>query len=111
VLIGNGGAEYGVRGYISAYDAETGDLAWRWFTVPGDPSKPYEDESMEKAAKTWDPAGKYWIGGGGARRGTPSPTIQISTSFTSGPATARRGIANSAAPPAATISISPRSSR
>jgi quinohemoprotein ethanol dehydrogenase len=68
VLIGNGGAEYGVRGYVSAYDAETGDLAWRWFVVPGDPSKPYEDESMAAAAKTWDPAGKYWIAGGG---GTP----------------------------------------
>ena len=72
VLIGNGGAEYGVRGYISAYDAETGDLAWRWFTVPGDPSKPFEDESMEKAAKTWDPAGKWWVGGGG---GTPWDSI------------------------------------
>ncbi len=65
VIIGNGGAEYGVRGYITAYDAETGDQKWRWFTVPGDPSKPFEDESMEKAAKTWDPAGKYWEAGGG----------------------------------------------
>ncbi|MGN6286460.1 MAG: PQQ-dependent dehydrogenase, methanol/ethanol family [Afipia sp.] len=65
VIIGNGGAEYGVRGYVTAYDSETGDQAWRWFVVPGDPSKPYEDESMEAAAKTWDPAGKYWINGGG----------------------------------------------
>ena len=72
VIIGNGGAEYGVRGYVSAYDAETGDMAWRWFTVPGDPSKPYEDESMEKAAKSWDPAGKYWVSGGG---GTAWDTI------------------------------------
>lgn len=72
VLIGNGGAEYGVRGYVTAYDAETGAQAWRWFCVPGDPSKPYEDESMEKAAKTWDPAGKYWVTGGG---GTPWETI------------------------------------
>ena len=46
VVIGNGGAEYGVRGYVTAYDAETGEQAWRWFTVPGDPSKPFEDESM-----------------------------------------------------------------
>lgn len=59
VLIGNGGAEYGVRGYVSAYDADTGQLAWRWFVVPGDPGKPYEDESVAAAAKTWDPAGKY----------------------------------------------------
>src|SRR5216683_2544353 len=42
VLIGNGGAEFGVRGYISAYDAATGKLAWRFYTVPGDPSKPFE---------------------------------------------------------------------
>ena len=72
VLIGNGGAEFGVRGYITAYDAETGEQAWRWFCVPGDPSKPYEDASMEAAAKTWDPAGKYWINGGG---GTPWDTM------------------------------------
>ena len=65
VIIGNGGAEYGVRGYVTAYDAETGKQAWRWFVVPGDPAKPYEDESMAAAAKTWDPAGKYWVNGGG----------------------------------------------
>ncbi len=65
VIIGNGGAEYGVRGYITAYDAESGDQKWRWYTVPGDPAKPFEDASMAKAAKTWDPAGKWWINGGG----------------------------------------------
>ena len=65
VIIGNGGAEYGVRGYITAYDAETGKQQWRWFTVPGDPSKPFENDAMAKAAATWDPAGKYWVNGGG----------------------------------------------
>lgn len=65
VIIGNGGAEMGVRGYVTAYDAKTGKQAWRWFVVPGDPAKPYEDESMAAAAKTWDPAGKYWENGGG----------------------------------------------
>lgn len=65
VIIGNGGAEYGVRGYVTAYDATTGAQQWRWFTVPGDPSKPFEDESMARAAKTWDPAGKWWEAGGG----------------------------------------------
>jgi quinohemoprotein ethanol dehydrogenase len=65
VIIGNGGAEYGVRGYITAYDAETGAQQWRWYTVPGDPSKPFEDDSMARAAKTWDPAGRYWEAGGG----------------------------------------------
>jgi len=65
VIIGNGGAEYGVRGYVTAYDADTGAQKWRWFIVPGDPSKPFEDASMAKAAKTWDPSGKYWEFGGG----------------------------------------------
>jgi quinohemoprotein ethanol dehydrogenase len=65
VIIGNGGAEYGVRGYITAYDSETGAQRWRWFTVPGDPAKPFEDASMARAAKTWDPSGKYWEAGGG----------------------------------------------
>jgi len=65
VIIGNGGAEFGVRGYVTAYDAETGEQKWRWFTVPGDPSKPFEDESMKRAAATWDPSGKYWEAGGG----------------------------------------------
>ena len=65
VMIGNGGAEYGARGYITAYDAETGDQKWRWFVVPGDPSKPFEEPSQEAAAKTWDPAGKWWVNGGG----------------------------------------------
>src|SRR6266404_2708176 len=65
VVIGNGGAEYGARGYVTAYDADSGNQVWRWFTVPGDPSKPFEDESMAAAAKTWDPAGKWWINGGG----------------------------------------------
>ena len=65
VIIGNGGAELGVRGYITAYDATTGDQKWRWFTVPGDPNKPFEDASMAAAAKTWDPSAKYWEAGGG----------------------------------------------
>jgi alcohol dehydrogenase (cytochrome c)/quinohemoprotein ethanol dehydrogenase len=64
VLIGNGGAEMGVRGYISAYDAETGKLAWRFYTVPGDPSKGFESPALEKAAATW--SGEWWkLGGGG----------------------------------------------
>ena len=64
VIIGNGGAEFGVRGYISAYDQATGELAWRFYTVPGDPSKPFEAPILETAAKTWK--GKWWeLGGGG----------------------------------------------
>jgi glucose dehydrogenase len=64
VFIGNGGSEMGVRGYVSAYDAETGKLVWRFYTVPGDPSKPFESPALEKAAKTW--TGQWWkLGGGG----------------------------------------------
>ncbi len=64
VIIGNGGGEYGVRGYVSAYDATTGKPAWRFYTVPGDPSKPFENEAMKKAAATWK--GEWWkLGGGG----------------------------------------------
>jgi len=65
VLIGNGGAEFGVRGYVTAYDAETGKQAWRFFTVPGDPKLPPEDDAMAMALKTW--FGDGWIkwGGGG----------------------------------------------
>ncbi len=65
VIIGNGGAEFGVRGYVSAYDAETGALVWRWYTVPGDPAKPFENEAMRMAAATWDPSAEYWKAGGG----------------------------------------------
>ena len=64
VLIGNGGAEYGVRGYVSAYEAESGALAWRFFTVPGDPALGFESEAMQRAAQTW--TGEWWkLGGGG----------------------------------------------
>lgn len=64
VIIGNGGAEYGVRGYFAAYDAETGKMAWRFYTVPGDPAKPYEHPELAEAAKTWK-GDQYWKGGGG----------------------------------------------
>ena len=65
VYIGNGGAEFGVRGYVTAYDAGTGAPAWRFFTVPGDPSLPFEHPELEMAADTWK-GGEWWeIGGGG----------------------------------------------
>lgn len=63
VIIGNGGAELGVRGYISAYDAETGEQIWRFYTVPGNPADGFENKTMEMAAKTWN--GEYWAAGGG----------------------------------------------
>ena len=64
VLIGNGGAEYGVRGFISAYAVDDGSMAWRFYTVPGDPKLGFENDAMATAAKTWN--GEWWkIGGGG----------------------------------------------
>ena len=64
VVIGNSGAEYGVRGYVSAYDALTGKLDWRFYTVPGDPAKGFENPQMASAARTW--SGQWWLDGGGA---------------------------------------------
>jgi quinohemoprotein ethanol dehydrogenase len=64
VIIGNGGGEYGVRGYVSAYDVDTGKLAWRFYTVPGDPAKGFESPALARAARTW--TGEWWkLGGGG----------------------------------------------
>ena len=64
VLIGNGGAELGVRGYVSAYDANTGKMNWRFYTVPGNPANGFENPILEKAAQTW--SGEWWtLGGGG----------------------------------------------
>ncbi len=72
VVIGNGGAEYGVRGYVSAYDADTGDLVWRFYTVPGYPEDGLEEGENEKnesimkfAASTWGGSNWLEVGGGG----------------------------------------------
>jgi quinohemoprotein ethanol dehydrogenase len=65
VFIGGSGGEFGVRGWMAAFDAETGQEAWRFHNVPGDPAKGFENEAMEKAAKTW--SGEWWkLGGGGS---------------------------------------------
>jgi quinohemoprotein ethanol dehydrogenase len=65
VIIGNGGAELGVRGYVSAYSREDGEMAWRFYTVPGNPEDGFESDALERAAKTWG-GGPWWeIGGGG----------------------------------------------
>jgi len=65
VIIGVAGAELPIRGFFAAYDALTGKFAWRFYTVPGDPSKPFENPALKKAAETW--SGDYWkLGGGGS---------------------------------------------
>lgn len=63
VFIGNGGAEYGVRGFVSAYDVDTGDMAWRFYTVPANPADGFESAAMARAADTW--TGEWWRNGGG----------------------------------------------
>jgi quinohemoprotein ethanol dehydrogenase len=64
VVIGNSGAELGVRGYVSAYDVDDGAFLWRFYTVPGNPADGFENEAMEMAAATW--TGEWWkVGGGG----------------------------------------------
>ena len=90
VIIGASGGDRPTRGFFDAYDAMTGRRAWRFYTVPGDPSKPFENAAMKKAAATWD--GRS--GGrtaAAARCGTAWPTTPKRISSTSAPATRSRG--------------------
>jgi quinohemoprotein ethanol dehydrogenase len=64
VIVGSSGADNAARGFFAAYDANTGKQVWRFYTVPGDPSKPFEHPELAMAAKTW--TGEWWkMGGGG----------------------------------------------
>jgi quinohemoprotein ethanol dehydrogenase len=65
VIIGQGGADFGMRGYVTAYDQETGKQVWRFYVVPAGPEANKGDPAMEAAAKTWN--GEFWktTGGGG----------------------------------------------
>jgi quinohemoprotein ethanol dehydrogenase len=64
-IIGQGGADFGMRGYVTAYDQETGKQAWRSYVVPASPEANKDDPALEAAAKTWN--GEFWkkSGGGG----------------------------------------------
>ena len=63
VIVGNSGADFGTRGYVSTYDAKTGKFLWRFYTVPGNPANGFEDDAQKMAAKTW--SGEWWRWGGG----------------------------------------------
>ncbi len=64
VIIGNGGADLGQRGFVTAFDQKTGALAWRFYTVPGKPEENATDPTMAMIAKTW--SGEWWkVGTGG----------------------------------------------
>ncbi len=66
VIIGNAGAEYDARGYVTAYDVRSGDRKWRFWTVPRDPAQgKQESEALEAALETWDPESRWDVGGGG----------------------------------------------
>jgi quinohemoprotein ethanol dehydrogenase len=63
VIIGQAGADFGVRGYVTAYEAATGRELWRFYTTPGSPEENRGDPAMERAAASW--TGEYWKSGTG----------------------------------------------
>jgi quinohemoprotein ethanol dehydrogenase len=64
VVVGNGGSDFGARGFVSAWDANTGRFLWRFYLVPDDPAKGFENDAMRRAAATWH--GEWWkLGAGG----------------------------------------------
>jgi len=65
VFIGGSGGEFGARGWIAAYDAETGEEAWRFWTVPGNPEMGFEADHLRVAAETWPKDKPFWEQGGG----------------------------------------------
>ncbi|HUG72439.1 MAG TPA: PQQ-dependent dehydrogenase, methanol/ethanol family [Steroidobacteraceae bacterium] len=66
VVVGNSGAEFGVRGYVTAYDLDSGQQRWRFYSVPGDPDQgPPEHPEMAMALETWDPESDWESGLGG----------------------------------------------
>jgi quinohemoprotein ethanol dehydrogenase len=65
VIVGVSGGDHPKRGFFDAYDALTGRRLWRFYTIPGDPAKPFESSAMRRAAETWDP-NAWKLGGGGA---------------------------------------------
>ena len=103
VIIGNSGAEYATRGYVTAYDVNTGKLAWRFYTVPGDPSKPFEHPISRQRRKPGPGNGGRSVAA--ARCGMPSPTIPTKICSISASATVRLGTATCEAPAAATTFI------
>jgi quinohemoprotein ethanol dehydrogenase len=88
VFIGNSNADSGIgRGYVDAYDIATGKHLWRFYTIPGDPSQPFENSAMEMASKTWGK--EYWkhSGGGSPWEGiTYDATTNLVYIGTDGPA-------------------------
>ena len=64
VFMGYSASDFGARGSLTAFDAETGAELWRFWTVPGDPAKGFETQALETASQTW--ASGWAESGGGA---------------------------------------------
>src|SRR5690606_33824529 len=64
-FVGGSGGEFGARGWIAAYDAQTGEGVWRFWTVPGDPAMGPDQPHLVEARKTWLAERKFWEQGGG----------------------------------------------
>jgi quinohemoprotein ethanol dehydrogenase len=81
IIIGHGGADSGAaRGYVTAYDVRSGKQLWRFWTVPGDPARGFENDAMKMAAQTW--SGSWWhFGGGGTVWNAMSYDAQTDTVF------------------------------
>jgi quinohemoprotein ethanol dehydrogenase len=113
IFIGNAGGELPpYRGYLSAFDVNNGRELWRFYTTPGDPSKPFENDAMKRAAKTW--TGEWWKLGGGGSIWDGMAYDPDANLVCVGTATARRGRRTSVrerTPVTSTTSISRRSSR
>jgi quinohemoprotein ethanol dehydrogenase len=107
VVIGNSGAELDARGYFSAYRIQDGSLAWRFFTVPASSRGPFENPELEAAARTWDPASRFDVGLGGTVWDGMAYDAKLGLLYV-GTGNAR---GSCEAPRAATISMSPASSR
>lgn len=67
VVLGNAGSDYDARGYVTAFDLDSGKQAWRFWVVPRDPKLgPQDHPDLEAALKTWDPASRWDMGAGGS---------------------------------------------
>jgi len=76
VMVGTSGGEFGIRGYVAAFDARTGKEVWKTYTIPG----PGEPGNETWAGDTWKTGGaSVWITGH-YRCGSPDTTIRSSTS-------------------------------
>jgi alcohol dehydrogenase (cytochrome c) len=76
VIMGISGAEYGIRGFLDAYDAKNGKRLWRFYTVPSPDDKA---EHAKKALATWE--GKSWLTGGGSAWVTGTYDPQLNTLY------------------------------